>query len=193
MRSRSTRSSQSVLAVPMRDAFAGAYCVTAARNCSALSIEGRRSTVEVERLPVYSKCVPNRPFCPVRDLVVMITTPFIRDCIVDKEKTHLIQTAIAAGTSQYGMQTFDQSLLGLLRAGLELREHPIRGGTDGSRLCFMGLPTPNIFAGEHNFHSRLEWISVQDMAKAVERGMVIGDICLLEKRGGKTGEWRREA
>jgi tripeptide aminopeptidase len=54
------------------------------------------------------------------------------------------------------------------RSGLELREAAIRGGTDGSRLSFMGLPTPNIFAGEHNFHSRLEWISVQDMAKAVE-------------------------
>ena len=54
------------------------------------------------------------------------------------------------------------------RAGLELREAAIRGGTDGSRLSFMGLPTPNVFAGEHNFHSRLEWISVQDMAKAVE-------------------------
>ncbi|HET9298536.1 MAG TPA: peptidase T [Candidatus Polarisedimenticolaceae bacterium] len=54
------------------------------------------------------------------------------------------------------------------RAGLTLQMHPIRGGTDGSRLCFMGLPTPNIFAGEHNFHSRLEWVSVQDMEKAVE-------------------------
>ncbi len=54
------------------------------------------------------------------------------------------------------------------RAGLEVRMHPIRGGTDGSKLCFMGLPTPNLFAGEHNFHSRLEWVAVQDMEKAVE-------------------------
>lgn len=53
-------------------------------------------------------------------------------------------------------------------AGLEPHSKPIRGGTDGSRLSFMGLPTPNIFAGEHNFHSRLEWVSVQDMEKAVE-------------------------
>jgi tripeptide aminopeptidase len=60
------------------------------------------------------------------------------------------------------------------RAGLELREIPIRGGTDGSRLSFMGLPTPNIFAGEHNFHSRLEWISTHDMHKAVE---VIIELC----------------
>jgi tripeptide aminopeptidase len=54
------------------------------------------------------------------------------------------------------------------RAGIEPREHPIRGGTDGSKLSFMGLPTPNIFAGEHNFHSRLEWVSAQDMEKAIE-------------------------
>jgi tripeptide aminopeptidase len=53
------------------------------------------------------------------------------------------------------------------RAGLRVRERPIRGGTDGSRLSFMGLPTPNLFAGEQNFHSRLEWISVQDMEAAV--------------------------
>ena len=49
------------------------------------------------------------------------------------------------------------------RVGLEPIEKPIRGGTDGSRLSFMGLPTPNLFAGEHNFHSRLEWVSAQDM------------------------------
>ena len=54
------------------------------------------------------------------------------------------------------------------RAGIPLRERPIRGGTDGSKLSFLGLPTPNIFAGEHNFHSRLEWVSVQDMEKAVD-------------------------
>ena len=56
----------------------------------------------------------------------------------------------------------------IARAGIPVRERAIRGGTDGSRLSFMGLPTPNIFAGEQNFHSRLEWVSVQDMEKAVE-------------------------
>ncbi len=45
--------------------------------------------------------------------------------------------------------------------------HPIRGGTDGARLSFMGLPTPNIFAGEHSYHSKLEWVSIQDMEMAV--------------------------
>jgi tripeptide aminopeptidase len=54
------------------------------------------------------------------------------------------------------------------RAGVTIKEKPIRGGTDGSKLSFMGLPTPNVFAGEQNFHSRLEWVSAQDMEKAVE-------------------------
>jgi tripeptide aminopeptidase len=54
------------------------------------------------------------------------------------------------------------------RAGLKPSEKPIRGGTDGSKLSFMGLPTPNVFAGEQNFHSRFEWVSAQDMEKAVE-------------------------
>jgi tripeptide aminopeptidase len=68
------------------------------------------------------------------------------------------------------------------RAGLPVREKPIRGGTDGSKLSFMGLPTPNLFAGEHNFHSRLEWVSVADMHKAVE---VIVRLCgIWEEREG---------
>ena len=62
----------------------------------------------------------------------------------------------------------------IARAGLELRMQPVRGGTDGSKLSFMGLPTPNIFAGEHSFHSRYEWVSVQDMHRAVA---VIIELC----------------
>lgn len=54
------------------------------------------------------------------------------------------------------------------RAGLEPVRHSIRGGTDGSRLSFMGLPCPNIYTGGHAYHSPLEWVSVQDMEKAVE-------------------------
>jgi tripeptide aminopeptidase len=68
----------------------------------------------------------------------------------------------------------DHAREAIRRAGIEPNTHPIRGGTDGSRLSFMGLPTPNLFAGEHNFHSRLEWVSVQDMEKAVE---VIVHLC----------------
>ena len=54
------------------------------------------------------------------------------------------------------------------RAGLQLKMESIRGGTDGSRLSYMGLPCPNLFAGEQAIHSKLEFISVQDMNKAVE-------------------------
>jgi tripeptide aminopeptidase len=64
-------------------------------------------------------------------------------------------------------------------SGMEPIEKPIRGGTDGSRLSFMGLPTPNLFAGEHNFHSRLEWVSAEDMDKAVE---VIVKLCGIWSR-----------
>lgn len=53
-------------------------------------------------------------------------------------------------------------------AGLTVIRKPIRGGTDGAQLTALGLPTPNLFAGQHNIHSRLEWTSVQDMEKAVE-------------------------
>ena len=68
----------------------------------------------------------------------------------------------------------DHAREAIRRAGIEPHSRPIRGGTDGSRLSFMGLPTPNLFAGENNFHSRLEWVSVQDMEKAVE---VIVHLC----------------
>ena len=54
------------------------------------------------------------------------------------------------------------------RAGITPKRQSIRGGTDGSRLSFMGLPCPNIFAGEHAFHGKQEWASVQDMEKAVQ-------------------------
>ncbi|MCH2083172.1 MAG: peptidase T [Saprospiraceae bacterium] len=65
-------------------------------------------------------------------------------------------------------QVVDHALEALRRAGMVPERRSIRGGTDGSRLSFMGLPCPNIFTGEHAFHSREEWVSVQDMEKAVE-------------------------
>ncbi|MEL6626093.1 MAG: peptidase T [Bacteroidota bacterium] len=56
----------------------------------------------------------------------------------------------------------------ITETGLELHQGSIRGGTDGSRLSFMGLPCPNIFAGEQAIHSKYEWVSVQDMERAVD-------------------------
>lgn len=65
-------------------------------------------------------------------------------------------------------QIVEYAVEAIRRAGLKPLRTAIRGGTDGSRLSFMGLPCPNIFAGEHAFHSRLEWVSRQDMEKAVQ-------------------------
>jgi twitching motility protein PilT len=73
----------------------------------------------------------------------MISTPFIRDCIVDKEKTHLIPGAIAAGTSQYGMQTFDQSIFSLFEQGLVSYEEALRwaSNVDEFKLKVQGIAT----------------------------------------------------
>jgi tripeptide aminopeptidase len=65
-------------------------------------------------------------------------------------------------------QVIEYAREAIARAGLKLKMESIRGGTDGSRLSFMGLPCPNLFAGEQAIHSKLEFISVQDMNKAVE-------------------------
>jgi tripeptide aminopeptidase len=65
-------------------------------------------------------------------------------------------------------EVVDNAREAIRRAGLEVRTNQLRGGTDGARLCTMGLPTPNLFSGAHNVHSRLEWVSAQDMHKAVE-------------------------
>src|SRR2546426_3506386 len=79
--------------------------------------------------------------CPAVE--VMISTAFIRDCIVDKEKTHLIPGAIAAGTSQYGMQTFDQSIFGLFSQGLVSYEEALRwaSNVDEFKLKVQGIST----------------------------------------------------
>jgi len=74
---------------------------------------------------------------------VMISTPFIRDCVVDKEKTHLIPSAIASGTSQYGMQTFDQSIFGLFQRQLVSYEEALRwaSNVDEFKLKVQGIST----------------------------------------------------
>ena len=104
-----------------------------------------------------------------------------------KEKEELLERLALEATSRYGARVevlieeqyrnmrevldrhphvVEYAREAIRRAGMAVRERPIRGGTDGSKLSFMGLPTPNIFAGEHNFHSRLEWVSAQDMDAA---------------------------
>jgi tripeptide aminopeptidase len=65
------------------------------------------------------------------------------------------------------------------KAGVEPVIKPVRGGTDGARLSFMGLPCPNLFTGGHNYHGRFEYIPLQSMEKAVE---VIINLCLSENK-----------
>jgi tripeptide aminopeptidase len=64
----------------------------------------------------------------------------------------------------------------MVEAGVEPIIRPIRGGTDGARLSYMGLPTPNIFAGGHNFHGRYEFVPVQSMEKAVKVILKIAEL-----------------
>ncbi|MFC3561112.1 peptidase T [Pedobacter jamesrossensis] len=73
----------------------------------------------------------------------------------------------------------DYGVKAIERAGVKAKKQSIRGGTDGSRLSYMGLPCPNIFAGEHAFHSKQEWVSVQDMEKAVQT--IINIACIWEE------------
>ncbi len=76
-------------------------------------------------------------------------------------------------------QVIANGIAAIQRAGLEPKQRSIRGGTDGSRLSFMGLPCPNIFAGEHAFHGKQEWVSVQDMEKAVQT--IVNIACIWEE------------
>ncbi|MEO6328825.1 MAG: peptidase T [Ginsengibacter sp.] len=70
----------------------------------------------------------------------------------------------------------------ITRAGLKVKTESIRGGTDGSRLSYMGLPCPNIFTGMQAIHSKLEWIGVQDMAKSAE---TIIHLCMIWEEKSK--------
>ena len=67
------------------------------------------------------------------------------------------------------------------KSGLQVKKESIRGGTDGSRLSYMGLPCPNIFTGMQNIHSKLEWIGVNDMVKASE---TIVNLCQIWEMNG---------
>ena len=68
------------------------------------------------------------------------------------------------------------------RAGLTPQKPPVRGGTDGSRLSFMGLPTPNLFNGSMNFHGKKEWVPLEWMEKSVETVVNLLEIW-VEKAG----------
>jgi tripeptide aminopeptidase len=78
-------------------------------------------------------------------------------------------------------QVSNYAIEAMERLNIAPKQSAIRGGTDGARLSFMGLPTPNIFAGEHSFHSKTEWVAIQDMEMAVRVIVTIAQIC--EEKG----------
>ena len=86
---------------------------------------------------------------------VMTATPFIRDCILDKDKTHSILGAIAAGTSQYGMQTFDQSIFSHYKRGIVSYDDALRYATnqDEFKLRVQGIATTSELARQEMHES----------------------------------------
>ena len=81
-------------------------------------------------------------------------------------------------------EVIENAVRAMQDCGVKPLEVPIRGGTDGAKLSWEGLPCPNIFAGGHNFHSKFEYISVESMEKAVEVILGIIDIYASEASGG---------
>lgn len=73
-------------------------------------------------------------------------------------------------------QVMENAIEAMNRIDIKPILQPIRGGTDGARLSFMGLPTPNIFAGEHSFHAKTEWVAIQDMYEAVKLIVTIAQV-----------------
>lgn len=85
-------------------------------------------------------------------------------------------------------EVMEIGLEAIRRTGLQPIRRSIRGGTDGSRLSFMGLPCPNIFAGGHAFHGKQEWVSVQDMEKAVKTILHIATLWEEQSRSMQLGD-----
>ncbi len=86
----------------------------------------------------------------VAALEIMVSTAFIRDCVVDKDRTHLIRTAIAQGTSQYGMQTFDQAIYMLYEKGTVTYDEALKwvSNVDEFKLRVQGIGTTSDLARE---------------------------------------------
>jgi tripeptide aminopeptidase len=107
---------------------------------------------------------------------------FIQDLTIDLNKQYDGRIKLDLKDSYFNMreamekrpEVLEIAKKAYLAAGVEINIKPIRGGTDGARLSLMGLPTPNIFAGGHNFHGPYEYICVESMLKAAE---IIIKIC----------------
>jgi len=78
------------------------------------------------------------------------------------------------------MHVVDLVIEAMKEVGVTPKVQPIRGGTDGARLSYEGLPCPNIFAGGHNFHGRFEYVPVQSMEKAMQ--VIVKIVEILAKK-----------
>jgi tripeptide aminopeptidase len=142
------------------------------------STDGKRGFIHPVRLEgIAEKCTIDFIIRDFETAGLAKKEDFLRTQIEERMRTYPKASFEFHVTEQYrnmkeildvNPQVVDHAKEAIARAGLELKMESIRGGTDGSRLSFMGLPCPNLFAGEQAIHSKLEFISVQDMNKAVE-------------------------
>jgi tripeptide aminopeptidase len=142
------------------------------------STEGRRGFIHPVRLEgIAEKCTIEFIIRDFETAGLQKKEDYLRTQIEERLRTYPGASFDFKVTEQYRNmkevllnhpQVTDYAKEAIQRAGLELKMESIRGGTDGSRLSFMGLPCPNLFAGEQAIHSKHEFISIQDMNKAVE-------------------------
>jgi tripeptide aminopeptidase len=100
----------------------------------------------------------------LRSLALLIGTEYPRACIDVKVTPQYRNMADGLGKEPRALEFAEEAMR---RAGLAPKRTIVRGGTDGSRLTELGLPTPNLSTGEHNLHSPLEWTCLEEMATAV--------------------------
>jgi tripeptide aminopeptidase len=142
------------------------------------STEGKRGFIHPVRIDGLAEK------CTIDFIIRDFETPglkkkedFLRTLVEETVRTHPRASFEFHVTEQYRNmkevldlhpQIIEYAKEAITRTGLDIKMESIRGGTDGSRLSFMGLPCPNLFTGMQGIHSKLEHISVQDMNKAVE-------------------------
>ncbi|HLG39946.1 MAG TPA: peptidase T [Chitinophagaceae bacterium] len=142
------------------------------------STEGKRGFIHPVRIEgIAEKCTMDFIIRDFETAGLKKKEDFLRTMVEETVRTHPKVSFEFHVTEQYRNmkevldlhpQVVENAKLAIERTGAEVKMESIRGGTDGSRLSFMGLPCPNLFAGEQAIHSKLEFISIQDMKKAVE-------------------------
>jgi tripeptide aminopeptidase len=109
----------------------------------------------------------------VRSLAKSVEKAFPRSSVTVEEQKQYLNMRDALKPHPFVMDVVKEAVS---RTGLEPKLHAIRGGTDGARLTELGVPTPNIFAGGHNFHGRYEWIAKGALARATETILHLVDL-----------------